>query len=45
MKVFDFVCFLSNLSEVALFNEDRACKCNHVAALGLVAREIWHPYI
>lgn len=40
-----FGCFPSNLSEVTLFNEDCACKWNHVAALGLVGRKVRHSYL
>lgn len=40
-----FGAFLSNLSEVTLLNEDCACKWNHVAAPGLVGREVWYSYI
>lgn len=36
--------FLSNLSEVTLFNVDRRWKGNHVAALGFIGREISHFY-
>lgn len=44
MRVFILHFFLSNLSEVTLFNEDCACEWHHVAALGLVGREVWYSY-
>lgn len=37
--------YLSNLSEVALFNEDGPCKRNRVGALSLISREVWYPNI
>lgn len=36
---------VSNLSEVTLFNEDCACKWNHVAPLGLVGRKVRDSYL
>lgn len=35
----------SYLSEVALFNEDRACKWNHVTSFGFVGRKVRYLHI
>lgn len=47
MRVIIYCLFICppHLSEVTLFDEDCACKWNHVATLGLIGREVRHFYL